>query len=89
MGMVKETKNPLDSKSSALFPFSTSLSLLLPFSSLLTSNNIGDLTDTEHTGASAAGGRAVPWPRCGAGQALPWWQSAVTHRYEAQCASSA
>lgn len=47
--MVKETKSPLASKSSALFPFSMSLSPLLPFSSLLTSNNIGDLTDTEHT----------------------------------------
>lgn len=70
--MVKQTKSPLTSKSSAFFPLSMSLSPLLPFSYLLTSNNIGDLRDTEHTEASAPGGRAVPWPRYGAGQALPW-----------------
>lgn len=48
--MVKETKCSLTSKSSALFLFTVSLFPLLPFSSLLTSNNIGDLRDMEHTG---------------------------------------
>lgn len=44
--MVKETKRSPISRPSALFPFSTSVPLPLPFSSLLRSNNIGnDLTD--------------------------------------------
>lgn len=87
MGMVKETKCPLTSKSSALFPFSMSLSPLLLLSSLLTSNNIGDLTDTEHTGGLSI------W-RKGSAMAQVWCRSSpllgavMTHRHKAQCASS-
>lgn len=46
--MVKERKRCLISRSSALFPFSVSLSLPLPFSSVLRSNNTGsDLAHPE------------------------------------------